>query len=104
MSVYVDQEQNRLGRMIMCHMFADTLAELHAMADQLGMQREWFQLFSFPHYDVALGRRALALRLGATEVTRREGHAIRKRLRQDAAFLASWKAALQPQEGSDAYR
>lgn len=81
MSVYVDQERNRFGRMIMCHMFADRLAELHAMAAAIGMDRDWFQPLSFPHYDVSLERRARALELGAVEVTRREGYELRKRIR-----------------------
>lgn len=93
MAVYVDQEQNQFRRMVMCHMFADTIAELHAMADAIGMRREWFQPLSFPHYDVAKGRRAVALRLGATEVDRRTGAAIRKRLRADPAFRAEWMEA-----------
>lgn len=92
MAVYVDGEQNKLGRMIMCHMFADTIAELHAMADAIGMRRQWFQPFSFPHYDVAKGRRARAVVLGAVEVTRREGYEIRKRLRADATFMEEWKS------------
>jgi hypothetical protein len=79
-SVYVDRERNGFGRMVMCHMWADTLAELHAMADAIGMKREWFQPLSFPHYDVSLSRRAVAVELGAVQVDRREGSLIRKRI------------------------
>ena len=96
MAVYVDQERNRLGRMIMCHMFADTAAELHAMASSIGMLRQWYQPRSFPHYDVCLMRRARAISLGAIEVDRRCGYEIRKpirlRLAQDPAFAATWRA------------
>ena len=94
MAVYVDQARNRLGRMIMCHMFADTIAELHEMARAIGMKRSWFQPFSFPHYDVAQGRRKKAIELGAVEVDRRQGYHIRKKLRSDEEFLAEWKAAV----------
>jgi hypothetical protein len=80
-SVYVDSERNGFGRMVMCHMWADSLAELHEMAAAIGMDRDWFQPLSFPHYDVSLSRRALAVARGATEVTRREGYEIRKRIR-----------------------
>lgn len=93
MAVYVDGEQNAFRRMVMCHMFADTIAELHAMADAIGMKREWYQPFSFPHYDVAKGRRARAVKLGAIEVTRREGYEVRKRLSNDPEFLETWKAS-----------
>jgi hypothetical protein len=58
--------------MVMCHMLADTEAELHAMADRLGMRREWYQPGRRPHYDLSKTRRAEAMRLGAIEVTSRE--------------------------------
>lgn len=97
MAVYVDGERNDFGRMVMCHMWADTVAELHAMADKIGMKREWFQPLSFPHYDVSLSRRALAVELGAVQVDRREGSAIRRRIREEGfseACLAEIRAAI----------
>jgi len=82
--------------MVMCHMFADTAAELHKLASAIGMKREWYQPVSFPHYDVSVGRRRNALRLGAIEVDRRTGYAIRKTIRQriiaDSDFAAEWRA------------
>ena len=73
MSVYVDRNRAKLGRMVMCHMLADTRAELHAMAERLGLRREWFQdcpPSSAPHYDISLTKRAAALRLGAIDADR----------------------------------
>lgn len=103
MAVYVDSERNRFGRMLMCHMFADTPDELHTMAEAIGMQRRWYQTpdgpkpASFPHYDVCLMRRARAVELGAIEVDRRQGHEARKAIRQriidDGGFAASWRFA-----------
>lgn len=81
MAVYVDRARNPFGRMVMCHMIADTLDELHVMAAAIGMRREWFQPRSFPHYDVSRTRRATAVMLGAVEVDRRELVTIIRRLR-----------------------
>jgi hypothetical protein len=72
MTVYVDAVFIPYGRMKMCHMIADTEDELHAMADKIGLKREWFQGGSKPHYDVSKGKRIEAIRHGAIEVTVRE--------------------------------
>ncbi|MCS4088844.1 DUF4031 domain-containing protein [Rhizobium sp. BK176] len=83
MAVYVDRTRNKLGRMITCHMLADTLDELHAMAKLIGSKPSWFQLSrtGVPHYDIPLFRRADAIRLGAIETSRRETVAIMERTR-----------------------
>lgn len=74
MTVYVDDMRAAFGRMVMCHMMADTEAELHAMADRIGMKRQWFQgpPEHYPHYDVSLGKRQIAIGFGAVPVTQRE--------------------------------
>ena len=54
--------------MKMSHMIADTEAELHAMAARIGVARRWYQ---GDHYDVSLGKRALAVKAGAIEITYR---------------------------------
>lgn len=71
MTVYVDRAENRLGYMKMCHI-ADTEEELHAMANRIGLRREWFQNHGTPHYDVSKAKRQEALRVGAVEIGRRE--------------------------------
>ncbi len=69
MTVYVDDMAAPYGRYVMCHMIADTLPELHAMADRIGVQRKWFQhKISGDHYDIALSKRKLALRYGAVPI------------------------------------
>lgn len=82
MGVYVDNAMLKYGRMKMSHLIADTIEELHAMARSIGIQRKWFQAnASFPHYDICNAKRALALSLGAKEVTSRELVAVMRRFR-----------------------
>ena len=81
MAVYVDKPIWKLGCMKMCHMLADTLDELHNMADQIGIRRRWFQSGSTPHYDVCKSKRELAIRLGAIEIDRRQTVALIRRIR-----------------------
>lgn len=71
MAVYVDDMRANFGRMIMCHMVADTSEELHAMADAIGVARRWVQYpgTTREHYDIALAKRAQAVRHGAIGVT-----------------------------------
>jgi len=74
MSVYVDSEKNRYRHMIMSHMVADTLDELHEMAQKLGLKRSWFQTSrsGMPHYDICQSKRGQAIRFGAIEIDRRK--------------------------------
>ncbi len=83
MAVYVDKTRNRLGRMITCHMLADTLDELHGMADRIGARRGWFQVSrsGVPHYDIPLFRRTAAVKLGALEIGRKKTVEIMRRTR-----------------------
>lgn len=74
MAVYVDQMQAAYGRMLMCHMLADTDDELHQMASKIGVNRKWHQKPGTPqsHYDICKAKRAAAIANGAIEVTRRQ--------------------------------
>lgn len=84
MAVYVDKSVNSYGRMIMCHMLADTVDELHAMADIIGIRREWFQHHSStPHYDICKSKRSKAVAAGAIEIDRRQVVALIRRLREN---------------------
>lgn len=83
MSVYVDHSQNSFGRMVMCHMIADTPAELREMALKIGVGLRWFQnAASAPHFDIAKSKRALALQCGAIELDRRQFVARMKAIKQ----------------------
>lgn len=68
MAVYVDDVRHKFGRMVMCHMWADGLDELLAMADAIGIARKWLQQppkASWIHFDVSLGMKTKAIALGA---------------------------------------
>jgi hypothetical protein len=81
-SVYVDDMRAGYGRMVMCHMVADTEAELHEMADSIGVDRKWYQYphkSRYPHYDIALSKRALAVAAGAKEIRWRDSPEICRR-------------------------
>ncbi len=84
MTVYVDDMKASYGRMKMCHMLADTDNELHAMAALIGVARKWWQSpekTSGSHYDIALSRRAIAVRYGAVEITWKQASAMNARRR-----------------------
>lgn len=72
MAVYVDDMEASFGRMVMCHMLADTTDELLAMADKIGVQRKWLQKAGtrHEHFDIAKSKRALAVQAGAIEIDR----------------------------------
>lgn len=77
MSVYVDslvrtQRTSRWPFWSSCHLFADSVGELHAFARGLGLRRAWFQDDPrLPHYDLNPRRREAAVQRGAIEVDRR---------------------------------
>jgi hypothetical protein len=68
MTVYVDDVRHPFGRMVMCHLWADSLDELLEMADRIGVARKWLQQppkASWVHFDISLSRKVFALREGA---------------------------------------
>jgi hypothetical protein len=73
-SVYVDAPVHRLGRMLMCHMLADSRAELLLMAENIGVATRWLQNVgeASEHFDVCKSKRALAVASGAVEVSSRQ--------------------------------
>lgn len=78
MAVFVDTMRAPFQRMIMCHMFADTDEELHAMAAKIGVARKWHQRpasqggqgmnASWSHYDICLSKKKKAMQFGAQEI------------------------------------
>jgi hypothetical protein len=74
MAVYVDEAKYPYGRMLMCHMVADTNAELLRMAEAIGVDKRHIQKAgtAYEHFDVSKGARAKAVNLGAIEVSSRD--------------------------------
>lgn len=74
MTVYVDTMSAPLGRMKMCHMAADSTAELLAMADTIGLNRTHLQDVGTyrEHFDVCQSKRAAAIAAGAVSVGQME--------------------------------
>lgn len=96
MTVYVDDVRLRFGRMIMCHMWADTEEELHAFANRLGLRRSWFQeppKASWKHYDISLGVKMEALAAGAVLTDKYGPAEFEARRTGDKARLVTIEAA-----------
>lgn len=74
MPVYVDDMRAEFGRMVMCHMIADSTQELLAMARKIGVADKWMQKRGsvYEHFDVCMAKRKLAVAAGAIEITQRQ--------------------------------
>lgn len=85
MAVYVDAPKHPVGRMVMCHMVADSSEELLEMADKIGVSRKWLQRggSAREHFDVCKAKRALAVENGAQEVSSRHLVALIRRKSKD---------------------
>jgi hypothetical protein len=73
MTVYVDESIFPFRGTLYCHVWADSLAELHGAAAKAGLRREWFQeppKASWHHYDCAPRIRAILVANGAIETDR----------------------------------
>jgi len=99
-TVYVDDMRAPYGRMIMCHMIADTDGELHAMAQRVGVARKWHQAppRHDSHYDICLAMRAKALSAGAVAITWRQAGSMTLRRRATGSLgspedAVAWCAA-----------
>ena len=67
-----------------CHLFADTLDELHEFAAKLRMKRSWFRHKggnSLPHYDLTANKRLESVAIGAVPLDRRQAFEKRQQIR-----------------------
>lgn len=71
MVVFVDDMEASYGRMIMCHMIADSDEELLEMVGKIGVNSKWHQNPGDPnsHFDISKSKRKLAVKNGAIEIT-----------------------------------
>ena len=75
----------KFGRMIFCHMVADSPEELLEMVDLIGVKRKWIQNKNTwrEHFDITVGKKKLAVKAGAMEVSMMELGRILSRRRND---------------------
>lgn len=69
--IYIDDMFAAFRRYKMSHLIADTDEELFAMVDKIGVQRKWHQAppRHDSHFDIAAGKRLLAINAGAIPIT-----------------------------------
>lgn len=71
--VYIDNTNIHNGYYRVSNMLADTPDELYAMADAIGLKRAWEkhdgEFYRGNYFEVALSKKAKALKLGAIEVS-----------------------------------
>ncbi len=82
MAVFVDDQRAKYGRLVLCHMISSSEDELHAMADRIGVDRRWWEsplVTSGSHYNICQSKKALALSLGAIQITSRQAAAMNRR-------------------------
>lgn len=75
MAVYVDPAVflKVNGRKKYCHMIADTLQELHAFAEKIGVKKHFFhKSATYLHYDLNDSQRTIAVENGAIEISSKE--------------------------------
>ena len=82
MAIYVDRSSVSFKGRKWCHLMADTLEELHAFAQQMGIDARLFHRdASYPHYDITLEMRSMVIAHGAVDADRKMIIAVGKRLK-----------------------
>jgi|SRR5579859_3706631 len=88
--VYVDNFNAPYRRMKMCHMIADSTAELLEMVDKIKVQRKWIQHpeTDNEHFDICLDKKKLAIKAGAIEIGFRQyANMVNNRTYSDGKFV-----------------
>jgi hypothetical protein len=90
MAVYVDDMRAPHGRLIMCHMIADSTEELLEMVRRLKLQPHWIQSKGTyrEHFDISMNKRRKAIELGAVPITQRElGYKLMERRKKNDCLV-----------------
>lgn len=96
MATYVDNVNIKWRNNIWCHLVADSLDELHSFAKAIGLKREWFQASaSYPHYDITLKTRSIAISKGANIGTRKQIIKCAYKLKEEQDRIKSSEAQIQ---------
>ena len=75
MAVYIDNMNISFGRMVMCHMIADTKEELLQMCENIGVNKKWIQHPDThkEHFDICLAKKKVAIeKYGAIQISWRQ--------------------------------
>ncbi|WP_267122665.1 DUF4031 domain-containing protein [Xanthomonas sacchari] len=86
MTVWVEDAQWPRGKFICGHLLADSLEELHALADVLQIKRQYFIEYAVvPHYSIPEHKLELAIAAGAVKLDREQRQAILLKARSGCA-------------------
>ena len=82
MAIYVDRARVLFKDRVWCHMMADSLDELHHFAQLMKIDARLFhRTASYPHYDITLQMRVMAIAYGAIDADRKTIIACGKKLK-----------------------
>lgn len=87
MAIYVDFMCIEFKGYRWCHMLADSLQELHEFAELIELDKRLFHRnASYPHYDVTLQMREIAIEHGAIAADRRKIIECAKKLKVELEY------------------
>ncbi len=72
MAVYVDDANIKWNGMLISHLIADDINELHEVALTIGLKENWFQKKKYPHYDISFEKKKLAIKMGVIEISKKD--------------------------------
>lgn len=90
MAVYVDSANISFRQDKWCHLLADSLDELHDFALLINVDKRWFHKnASYPHYDITVRTREIAISRGALPSNRKKIIECAKKLKAELEYSRS---------------